>query len=216
MDKIITIEQAVAGIRSGMTIMVGGFLANGSPHTLLEALSHTAVRDLTLICNDTAYADKAHGRLIANKQVRKVITSHIGTNPATIEQMNAGTLEVEFVPQGTLAERIRAAGAGLGGILTPTGLGTLVEQGKEKLTVDGRVYLLEKPLRADIALLGASVADKAGNLIYKGTSQNFNPLMATAAATVIVEAGDLQETGTLVPETVHTPGIFVNHIVRGS
>ncbi len=213
MNKVITAEQAVAKIKSGMTLMVGGFLANGSSHKILNLLSQSGVNDLTLICNDTAYLDKAHGQLIANKQVRKVITSHVGTNPATIEQMNAGTLEVEFVPQGTLAERIRAAGAGLGGVLTPTGLGTLVEQGKEKVTVDGRTYLLEKPLRADIALIGATEGDQSGNLIYKATSQNFNPLMATAATLVIAEVEQLHNTGAFTPETVHTPGIFVNFIV---
>lgn len=206
-------EQAVAKVQSGMTLMIGGFLAGGSPLRMLDLLSQSPVKDLVLICNDTAFPDRAHGKLIANRQVRKVITSHIGTNPVTIEQMNAGTLEVEFVPQGTLAERIRAGGAGLGGVLTPTGLGTLVEAGKQKITVEGKEYLLEKWLRADMALLNASTGDRSGNLIYKGTSQNLNPVMATAADTVIAEVGELVETGDLVPETVHTPGIFVNYIV---
>ena len=213
MNKHITPEQAISKIKSGMTVMVGGFLANGSPLKILDLLSESSVNDLTIICNDTSFPDKAHGKLIANKQVCKVITSHIGTNPATVEQMNAGTLEVEFVPQGTLAERIRSAGAGLGGVLTPTGLGTLVENGKQKLTIDGKEYLLEKPLRADVALLGASLGDKSGNLIYKGASQNFNPLMATAADLVIAEVGELVETGGFAPEAVHTPGIFVDFIV---
>lgn len=212
MNKIISTEQALAEIQSGMTLMVGGFLSNGSPLKIMELLSKSAVKDLVLICNDTAYPDKAHGKLIANGQVRKVITSHIGTNPATIDQMNAGTLEVEFVPQGTLAERIRVAGAGLGGVLTPTGLGTLVENGKEKITIDGKDFLLERPLYADVALIGASMGDKSGNLIYKGTAQNMNPLMATAAAKVIAEVGELFETGAFAPETVHTPCIFVDFI----
>jgi acetate CoA/acetoacetate CoA-transferase alpha subunit len=129
--------------------------------------------------------------------------------------MNAGTLEVEFVPQGTLAECIRAAGSGLGGVLTPTGLGTLVENGKQKITVDGKVFLLEKPLRADVALIGASIGDKSGNLIYRGATQNMNPLMATAATKVIAEVGELVETGALAPETIHTPGLFVDYIVIG-
>jgi acetate CoA/acetoacetate CoA-transferase alpha subunit len=214
MNKLITLEQAVSKIQNGSVLMVGGFLANGSPLKLLDLLSQSSVKDLTLICNDTSYPDKAHGKLIANGQVRKVITSHIGTNPATIEQMNAGTLEVVFVPQGTLAERIRVGGAGLGGVLTPTGLGTLVENGKQKINIDGKDFLLEKPLRADVALLGASLADKSGNLIYKGTSQNMNPLMATAADTVIAEVGELAETGGFAPETIHTPSIFVDFLVQ--
>ena len=213
MNKHITSEQAISKIKSGMTIMVGGFLGNGSPLKILDLLAQSDVKDLTLICNDSAFPDKAYGKLIANGQVCKEITSHTGTNPVAIELMNAGTMEVEFVPQGTLAERIRAAGAGLGGVLTQTGLGTLVENGKQQLTIDGKEYLLEKPLRADVALLGASLGDKSGNLIYKGTSQNFNPLMATAADLVIAEVGELVETGSLAPEAVHTPGIFVDFIV---
>ena len=212
MNKVKSIEQAVAEIQSGMTVMVGGFLSCGSPLRLLEMLSQSNVKDLTLICSDSAYPDKAHGKLIANGQVRKLITSHIGTNQATIDQMNAGSLEVEFIPQGTMAECIRAAGAGLGGVLTPTGLGTLVENGKQKITVDGKVFLLEKPLRADVALIGASIGDKSGNLIYKGVTQNMNPLMATAAKKVIAEVDELVETGALDPETIHTPGIFVNYV----
>ena len=214
MNKQLTAEQAVSKIKNGTTLMVGGFLANGSALKILEILCQSEIKDLTLICNDSAFPDKAYGKLLANGQVKKLIASHIGTNPVAIDLMNAGTLEVEFVPQGTLAECIRAAGAGLGGVLTPTGLGTLVENGKQKITIDGKEFLLEKPLRADIALLGASVGDKSGNLIYKGTSQNMNPLMATAADIVIAEVGELVETGTLAPEAVHTQNIFVDFIVN--
>ena len=214
MNKQITPEQAVSKIKNGMTLMIGGFLTNGSPLRILDLLAQSAIKDLTLICNDSAFPDKGLGKLIVNGQVRKIIVSYIGSNPATIDQMNAKTLDVEFSPQGTLAERIRAAGAGLGGVLTPTGLGTLAENGKQKITVDGKDYLLEKPLHADIALIGATLADQSGNLIYKGTSQNMNPLMATAADTVIAEVGELVETGALEPETVHTPGIFVDFIVK--
>ena len=153
------------------------------------------------------------GRLIAGKQVRKVIVSHIGTNPCTSEQMNSGELEIEFCPQGTLAERVRSGGAGLGGVLTPVGLGTIVAEGKQIINVDGKDSLLEKPLRADVALLGASLADRSGNLVYKGTSQNFNPLMATAADLVIAEVRELVETGAIAPEAVRTPGIFVDYMV---
>ncbi len=215
MDKFITVDEAVAKIKSGMTLMIGGFLAAGTPNKIVEALSKTDVKDLTIIANDTAYPDKGIGLLITNKQVKKVIASHIGTNPNTIQQLNDKELVVEFSPQGTLAERIRCGGAGLGGVLTPTGIGTVVEKGKEKITVDGKEYLLEKPLHADIALLGANIADETGNLIYKGTTQNFNPMMATAADLVIAEAQEVVKTGEIPMENVHTPGIYVNYIVRG-
>ena len=215
MDKFITVDEAVAKIKSGMTLMIGGFLAAGTPNKIVEALSKTDVKDLTIIANDTAYPDKGIGLLITNKQVKKVIASHIGTNPNTIQQLNDKELIVEFSPQGTLAERIRCGGAGLGGVLTPTGIGTVVEEGKQKLTIDGKEYLLEKPLHADIALIGANIADETGNLIYKGTTQNFNPMMATAADLVIAEAQEVLKTGEIPMENVHTPGIYVNYIVRG-
>ena len=214
MNKFISIEKAVAQVKEGMTVMVGGFLANGTPNAIVDALAQSGVKNLTLICNDTADPDKGVGQLIANKQVKKLIVSHIGTNPCTSEQMNSGELDIEFVPQGTLAERIRSGGAGLGGFLTTTGMGTIVAEGKPVVCVDGKEYLLEKPLRADIALVGASVGDKSGNLIYKGTSQNFNPLMASAADLVIAEISELVEVGELAPEAVRTPAIFVDYIVE--
>ena len=163
MKKLISAAEAAGMVKDGMTVMIGGFLGNGSPHAIIDALVESGVKDLTLIVNDTAYPDKGCGRLIAGKQVRKVIVSHIGTNPCTSEQMNSGELEIEFCPQGTLAERVRSGGAGLGGVLTPVGLGTIVAEGKQIINVDGKDYLLEKPLRADVALLGASLADRSGN-----------------------------------------------------
>ncbi len=214
MSKLITMQEAVAKLHDGAVVMVGGFMASGTPHGIIEAMVQAGIRDLTLICNDTAFPDKGVGLLIAKRQVKKVITSHIGTNPMTQEQMNNKELEVQFVPQGTLAESIRAGGAGLGGFLTPTGLGTVVAEGKEVLTVDGREFLLEKPLRADIALIGANKGDQEGNLIYMGNSQNFNPLMATAADLVIAEVNTLVDTGRICMEHVHTPGIFVDFIVQ--
>ena len=214
MKKLISVEEAVAKVTDGMSVMIGGFLANGTPNAIVDALAKSGVKNLTLIVNDTAFPDKGCGQLIANKQVKKVIVSHIGTNPCTSEQMNSGELEIEFCPQGTLAERVRAGGAGLGGVLTPTGIGTLVAEGKQILNIDGKDYLLEKPLRADVALVGASVGDDAGNLVYKGTTQNFNPLMATAADLVIAEVQELVEKGELYPELVRTPGIFVDYIVK--
>lgn len=213
MKNIISAEDAVSMIKDGMTLMIGGFMAGGTPHSIVTALSKTNVKNLTVICNDTAFPDKGIGLLISNKQIKKVITSHIGTNPLTIEQFNNKEIEVEFVPQGTLAERIRAAGAGLGGFLTPTGLGTVVENGKQKISVNGKEFLLETPLKADIALIGATKGDKEGNLFYRGTTQNFNPLMATAAEIVIAELNELVDTGNIEPEHVHTSGIFIDFLV---
>ena len=214
MSKFISIEEAVSKVKDGMTIMVGGFLANGTPNKIVDALAKSGVKNLTLICNDTAYPDKGVGQLIANKQVKKLFVSHIGTNPHTSEQMNSGELEIEFCPQGSLAERVRAGGSGLGGILTQTGMGTIVAEGKQIVNVDGKDYLLEKPLRADIALVGASLGDKAGNLVYRGTSQNFNPLMASAADLVIAEINELVEVGEIAAENVKTPSIMVDFIVK--
>ena len=214
MSKFISIEEAVSKVKDGMTIMVGGFLANGTPNKIVDALAKSGVKNLTLICNDTAYPDKGVGQLIANKQVKKLFVSHIGTNPHTSEQMNSGELEIELCPQGSLAERVRAGGCGLGGILTQTGMGTIVAEGKQIVNVDGKDYLLEKPLRADIALVGASLGDKAGNLVYRGTSQNFNPLMASAADLVIAEINELVEVGEIAAENVKTPSIMVDFIVK--
>ncbi|MBE6306300.1 MAG: CoA transferase subunit A [Bacteroidaceae bacterium] len=214
MKKHVTLEEAVAQINDGMTLMIGGFLAVGAPTQIVDALVEKGVKDLTIICNDTAFPDQSIGKLIVNRQVKKLYVSHIGTNPETSNQMNAGELEVEFCPQGTLAERIRAKGAGLGGVLTATGLGTIIAEGKEIVTVDGKEYLLEKPLGADVAIIGASIADEAGNLIYKGTTQNFNPLMATAADIVIAEAEEVVPTGSLAPETIHTSGVYVDYLYK--
>lgn len=214
MSQYISLEDAIAKIKDGMTIMVGGFLANGTPNTIIDALAKSDVKDLTLICNDTAYPDKGVGQLLVNRQLRKLIVSYIGATPQASEHMNAGEIEIEFVPQGTLAERVRAGGCGLGGFLTPTGLGTVVAEGKQIINVDGKDYLLEKPLRADVALIGASVADEKGNLVYHGTSQNFNPMMATAADLVIVEAKKTVPVGTIAPEAVHTPCIMVDYMLK--
>ncbi len=214
MDKFISIEEAVGKVKDGMTVMVAGFLANGTPNRIIDALAKSGVKDLTMICNDTAYPEKGVGQLVVSRQVKKVITSHLGTNPVSSDRMNSGDMEVEFVPQGTLAERIRCGGAGLGGFLTPTGLGTMIEAGKPIIESEGKRYLLEKPLRADIAFVHAHTADESGNLIYRGTSQNFNPLMATAADVVIAEVENVVKTGTLAPETVRTPGIFIDYMVK--
>ena len=214
MSKFIDLKEAAAKIKDGMTIMVGGFLANGSPEALIDALVESGVKDLTLICNDTAYPDKGVGKMLTNGQFRKLIVSYIGATPQASEMMNSGELEVEFVPQGTLAERIRAGGSGLGGFLTPTGVGTVVAEGKQVMTIDGKDYLLELPLHADVAIIGASKADESGNLVYGGTSRNFNPVMATAADLVIVEPKEVVPVGEIRPEDVHTPAILVDYIIK--
>ena len=215
MAKIISAAAAAAMVKENMALMVGGFLGCGTPQSLVDEVLVGGTKDLTLICNDTAFPDAGVGKLIVNKQFKKIIVSHIGTNPETGRQMNAGELDVDLVPQGTLAERIRSAGFGLGGILTPTGVGTPVEAGKQKLTIEGKDYLLELPLKADVALIKAYKADKAGNLVYRCAARNFNPLMATAATVVIVEAQQIVETGEIDPDEVMTPGIFVNYLVQG-
>lgn len=213
-DKIISRKDFANLIKDDMVIMVGGFLSCGTPETLVDIIIEKGVKNLTLICNDTSFADKGVGRLVAAKQVSRVITSHIGTNPETAKQMVEGTLKVDLVPQGTLAERIRCAGAGLGGVLTPTGVGTIVEEGKQKMTVEGQEYLLELPLRAAIALIKGSTVDSAGNVVYNGTTRNFNPLMAMAAKTVVVEADNLVNIGEIMPELVMTPAPLVTHIFK--
>lgn len=215
MSKITTIEQAMRNIEDGMTLMIAGFLAVGTPEVLVDALAVQGTKQLTVIANDTAFPDKGIGKLVVDGRLKKVIVSHIGTNPETGRQMNTGKIEVELVPQGTLAERVRAGGAGLGGILTPTGIGTMVAEGKEVITVDGKEFLLEKPLRADVALIKAYQADTAGNLIFRRSARNFNPLMAMAAKVVIVEAENIVEAGQIDPDQVMTPGIFVDWIVQG-
>ncbi|WP_409228411.1 acetate CoA-transferase subunit alpha [Gudongella sp. SC589] len=215
MNKVITIDEAIDKIQDGMTIMVGGFLGCGNPHRLVDKLVEKGTKDLTLICNDSSFPDYGVGKLIVNKQIKKLIASHVGTNPETGRQMNEGEMEVVLVPQGTLAEQVRAGGSGLGGFLTPTGVGTVVEEGKQKIEIDGVEYLLELPLKADVALIAGQTADKFGNIEYFGATRNFNQLMATAAEVVIAEVEEIVEVGELDPNQVVTPGIFVTHLVNG-
>lgn len=214
MNKIKTIDQALEYIKDGMTVAVGGFLGVGTPERLIDAVIAKGIKNLTLVCNDTAFPDRGIGKWVVNKNVSRVIVSHIGTNPETGRQMNANELNVELVPQGTLAERVRAAGAGLGGILTPTGIGTVIEEGKQKLNIEGKEYLLELPIKADVALVKGSIVDKKGNVYYNKSTRNFNPLIATAADVVIVEAEKLVEVGEIDPTDVMTPSIFVDVIVE--
>ncbi len=213
--KRVSAQEAVAGLNDGAVVMIGGFMSNGTPEVLIDALIAKGVKNLTVIANDSGTPGTGIGRLIEHGSVGKLIASHIGLNPLTGRLMNEGKLEVQLVPQGTLAEQIRAGGAGLGGVLTPTGLGTEVQDGKEVLEVNGRKYLLELPLQADFALIRASVADEMGNLFYRATTRNFNPLMATAAQTVIAAAEEIVAVGGIDPEAVATPGIFVDYLIGG-
>ncbi|MDM2744655.1 acetate CoA-transferase subunit alpha [Citrobacter sp. Cu231] len=211
--KLITLQDAAGFFRDGMTIMVGGFMGVGTPPRLVEALLESGVRDLTLIANDTAFVDTGIGPLIVNGRVSKVIASHIGTNPETGRRMIAGEMDVQLVPQGTLIEQIRCGGAGLGGFLTPTGVGTIVEDGKQTMTLEGKTWLLERPLRADLALIRAHRADMLGNLTYQLSARNFNPLIALAADITLVEPDEMVETGELQPDQIVTPGAIIDHIV---
>lgn len=216
MDKIKSIDEAMEYIKDGMTIMVGGFMGVGTPEIFIDAIIEKGVKDLTIIANDTGLPDRGVGRLVVNKQVKKVIASHIGLNPETGKQMNNKELDVELVPQGTLAEQIRCGGVGIGGFLTATGIGTAVEEGKQKITIKDKDYILELPLRADIALIRGSVVDKIGNVFYNASTRNFNPMMAAAADLVLVGAEKIVEVGEIDPNHVMTPGIFVDYIVGGT
>lgn len=212
-SKLITCEQLRSQFRDGMSIMFGGFMGVGTPPRIIKEILDSGVKNLTVIGNDTAFKDSGVGILISNNRVAKVIASHIGTNPETGRQMIAGEIEVELVPQGTLAERIRCGGSGLGGVLTPTGVGTVIENGKTKLSFDGVDYIVERPLRADIAILNAYRADKMGNLVYLRASRNFNPIMALAADYVVAEVENLFEIGEIDPDHVMTPGVLVNALI---
>ncbi|HTR58695.1 MAG TPA: 3-oxoacid CoA-transferase subunit A [Casimicrobiaceae bacterium] len=214
--KTTTLEGAVALIPNGASLMIGGFMAVGTPERLVDELIRQGKCDLTVIANDTAMPGRGIGKLISAKLVRKVIASHIGLNPETQKKMLAGEIEVELVPQGTLIERIRAAGYGLGGILTPTGVGTAVEEGKRKLEVNGREYLLETPLAADFALVEAFLADYLGNLTYVLTARNFNPVIAMAAKTVIVDPEHVVPVGVISPDHVMTPAPLVDYLVAAA
>ena len=211
--KTIALERAVSMIPDGASVMVGGFMGIGTPERLMDELTRQGKRDLTVIANDTAKPGMGIGKLISANVVRKAIVSHIGLNPETQQKMIAGEIEVDLVPQGTLVERIRAAGFGLGGILTPTGVGTLVEEGKRKMEVEGQQYLLETPLHADFALVEAFLSDYYGNVVYALTSRNFNPVIAMAATTVIVDAAHIVPVGMISPDHVVTPAVLVDFVV---
>ncbi len=214
MKSAIKPDAAAALIPDGATLLIGGFMGVGSPHRLIDALVARGARGLTVVANDTAMPGRGIGKLVTAGAVDRLIASHIGLNPETQAQMIAGRIEVELVPQGTLVERIRAAGVGLGGVLTATGLGTPVEEGKPVIEIDGRRYLLEKPIRGDFALIAARQADYVGNLQYSLTAHNFNPIMALAADTVIAEPDLIVPVGVIPPDAVKTPGVLVDHLLE--
>ena len=215
-NKVVPIEEALSCIESGMSIAVGGFIGQGDPLTIIDAMKSLDVKDLTLYANDAGYRDRGILELAQLGKVRKIVASHVGTTPWVGKAMHDGTLEVEPVPQGTLAEMMRCGGAGLGGFLTPTGIGTVAEEGKQVIEVDGRPYILVPALKCDVAIVRAHQGDTWGNLTYRGTSRNFNVPAATCADCVIAEVENLYCLGELDPNQVHTSGIFVDAVVRAN
>jgi len=217
MNKICSsMEEAVADIRDGATLIVGGFGLCGIPENLIAALKAQGTKDLCVVSNNCGVDDCGLGLLLANKQIKKIISSYVGENKTFEQQFLSGELEVELVPQGTLAERIRAGGAGIPGFYTASGVGTLVAEGKEHKTFDGRTHLLEKGIVGDFALVKAWKADPLGNLVFRKTSRNFNPLAAAAGKVTIVEVEEIVQVGELNPDDIHTPGIYVQRIVKGA
>jgi 3-oxoacid CoA-transferase subunit A len=217
MNKVLaTADEAVALIPDGASILVGGFGLCGIPENLIRALRDRGTKNLTLISNNAGVDDFGLGLLLRSRQVKKMISTYVGENKEFERQFLSGELEVELVPQGTFAERIRAAGAGIGGFFTPTGYGTIVADGKETRVINGRPYVLEMPLGADFALVKAWKGDRVGNLVYRRTARNFNPVMATAGRVTIAEVEELVEPGQIDPDHVVTPGIFVQHILQGA
>lgn len=211
--QAITPKEAAQKIHDGASVMIGGFMGVGSPHRLIDALLARGVRDLSVIANDAGLPEFGIGKLVSARAVRHLTASHIGLNPVAQAQMNEGSLEIDLVPQGTLVERIRAGGVGLGGVLTPTGVGTEVQNGKDTLEIDGKIYLVERPLRAEFALIAARRSDYVGNLEYVLTAQNLNPIMALAADTVIAEPENIVPVGVIPPDAVRTPGTLVDFVL---
>ena len=215
-SKVVTTDAAMAKIKSGMTIMISGFVNVGSPIKIVQAICEKGYKDFHLISNDAGTPDvPGIGKLVVERRIRELTVSHIGLNPEAGKQMNAGELKINLTPQGSLAEKIRIGGAGIGGFLTTTGVGTIAQEGKQVIEVNGNNYLLELPLRADVAVVKAWKADTKGNLVYRRAARNFNPLMATAADWVIAEAEHIVQTGELDPDIIVTPGIVVDMVVQG-
>lgn len=215
-NKVVGLQEAISKIESGMSIAIGGFLSQGDPLTLMHGLRDTGVKDLTIYSCTAGFRDRGIVELVKNGQVKKIVTSHIGTTKDVVAAYLAGEVEVTLVPQGTLAEQLRAGGAGIGGFLTPTGVGTVVEQGKQKIELKGKTYILEEGIRTDIALVRAHMSDTWGNLRYHGTGGNYNAACASCADYVIVEAEYVVNLGEIAPDTVHTPGLYVDAVVRSN
>lgn len=213
MGKLQDTSIALEPVKDGMTLMIGGFMGVGAPHTIIESLVEKGVKSLTVIANDAGVPMNGIGKLVEQRQIEKLVASHIGLNPQAGKQMNENQMTVELVPQGTLAERIRAGGVGLGGVLTPTGIGTIVEEGKQIIESEGRKYILEKAVKAEVALVKAYKADSKGNLIFRQTARNFNPLIATAAEYVVAEVEEYVEDDYLDPDQIHLPGLFIDAVV---
>ncbi len=213
MSKIVALSEAVEMIPDGASLMIGGFMGGGSPHHLIDEMVRQGKKDLTVIANDTAMPGVGIGKLVTAGALRRLVASHIGLNPETQKRMIAGEIDVELVPQGTLIERIRAGGTGLGGVITPTGVGTVVAEGKRTIEIDGETFLIELPIKADFALVHAFCADLFGNLRYQLTARNFNPIIAMAGGTVIAEANEIMPIGMIPPDDVETVGVVVDHLV---
>ncbi len=215
-NKVVTVEEAMKHCFNGMTVLLPGFVNVGVPEVLIDGLIEAGITDLKVISNNTSVKGRGIGKLVHENRIKHITCSHIGNNTETVEKVVAGEIDITFTPQGTLCERVRAGGAGLGGILTPTGLGTPIEEGKQIIEVDGKKYILELPLHADVALIHAWKADKMGNLVYRRTARNFNEIFATAADFVIVEAEEIVEVGELDPDEIMTPGFITDLIVQGN
>ena len=216
MNKVVgSAAEAVSDVQDGATIMMGGFGLCGIPENLIAALREKGVKDLTVMSNNAGIDDFGIGLLLQTRQVKKMVSTYVGENKLFEKLVLSGELEIELVPQGTFAERIRAGGAGIGGFYTPTGYGTLIAEGKEIREIDGKMYVLESPLRADFALVKAWKGDNWGNLVYRKTARNFNPMMATAGTTTIAEVEELTDRKDLDPDSIHTPGIYVQKILQG-
>ncbi|GGE59810.1 acyl CoA:acetate/3-ketoacid CoA transferase subunit alpha [Priestia taiwanensis] len=213
-SKVVSIEQALSVIKDGTKLMVGGFGGVGSPPSLIEGIMNKGVKDLTIICNDAGFPHIGIGKVVSNRQVSHLITSHIGSNPVAGRLMHEGELEVEFCPQGTLAERIRAGGVGLGGVLSDIGIDSVIDKDKQKVEVSGKTYMVEPAITADVAIVYAKKADTLGNVIYDKSARNMNPLMAMAGTTTVVEVEEIVEVSALSPEEIVTPGIFVKYVVQ--
>lgn len=214
MDKVVSLEKAMEALHDNQTILIPGFVNIGVPETLIKGIIEKGCKNLNIISNNTSVRGRGIGLLVHENRIRHITCSHIGSNTETVEKVVAGEIDVTFVPQGTLCERVRAGGAGIGGVLTPTGLGTPVEEGKQIIEMDGKKYLLEKALRGDVAIIHAWKADRMGNLVYRRTARNFNQIFATAADLVICEAEEIVEVGSLDPDMIHTPGCLVDMIVQ--